>query len=178
MIERRIVRRYASALFAAAQKADLVDRIESDLGFVSYVFETSPDLLEAMTSPRVPRDVKKSIVDSLFVDKVDDITLSYVKLLVDKRREEAITLTEQEYLELANEARGVLSADVTTAVRLSEDEEARLREKLSAITGKTVLLTKTVDPRIMGGVVVRVGDKVMDGSIRGQLAALKDRFLS
>ncbi|MCL5104737.1 MAG: F0F1 ATP synthase subunit delta [Armatimonadetes bacterium] len=178
MIERRIVRRYATALFSAATKAEVVDRVESDLGLVSYTLESSPGLVDAVKSPLVPASKKRDILKSIFGDKVDPITLSYLYLLVDKRREEALLQTEEEYILLANEARGMVSADVTTAVDLSKEQEASLKAKLSKMTGKTVEIVKIVDPTIMGGALVKIGDRVIDGSVKGQLAVLREQLLS
>lgn len=178
MIERRIVRRYAAALFHAARKADVVDRIESDLGLASYVLETSHDPMGAISSPLVAPDKKKSILTEIFADKVNEITLQYMHLLVDKRREEALLTTEREYVLLANEARGIMDAEVTTAVKLDEDQESDIESRLSAMTGKSIHLVKNIDPGIIGGVVVKIGDTLIDGSIRGQLAALREKLLS
>ncbi|MCE5314568.1 MAG: F0F1 ATP synthase subunit delta [Armatimonadota bacterium] len=178
MIEPRIVRRYASALFGAASKTGVVDRVESDLGLVSYVFESSPRLAESVESPLVPSSRKRDILSDIFRDKVHEVTLSYLSLLVDKRREAAILQTEGEYIQLANAARGIVAVKVTSAVKLSEGEEASLTAKLAEMTGKTVYLEKLVDASLIGGVIVRIGDRVIDGSIKGQLAALRDKMLS
>ncbi|MCE5322660.1 F0F1 ATP synthase subunit delta [bacterium] len=178
MIEPRIVRRYASALFGAAVKMDAVDRVESDLGLVSYVFETSPRLMESIESPMIPSSKKHEIIKDIFANKVHQITLTYLDLLIDKQREGAIGQTESEYIRLANEARGILAVEVISAVRLSEAEEAALVAKLSKVTGKSIHLEKHVDPEIIGGLKVRMGDKVIDGSIKGQLDALKEKMLS
>jgi len=177
VIERRIVRRYASALLAAASKAGEVDRVESDLGLVSYVLESSPALLDTLVSPVLPPEKKRQILAAIFEGKVSGITLAYLGLLVDKRREEAIRQTEAEYVLLANEARGVVEAEVTSATPLDEDQEARLVTKLGATTGKKIQLSSKVDSSVIGGLMVRMGDTVIDGSIRGQLAALRETLL-
>ena len=178
MIERRIVRRYATALFNAASKAGVVDSIESDLGLITYVMESSTDLVDAVRSPIVGVEKKREILKSLFADKIHEITLSYLYLLVGKRREDAILQTEEEYILLANEARGMVNVEVTTAVPTTEEEDASLKVMLDKLTGKSVMLEKIVDPEIMGGVIVKIEDSVIDGSLRGQLAALKEKLLS
>ncbi len=178
MIEPRIVRRYATALFNAASKAGIIDQVESDLGLISYVLESSPRLTEALQAPLVPAENKRAILESIFGGKVHEITLSYLNLLVDKRREEAMIATEAAYIDLANEARGIITVDVTSAVELTPEEAARLKAKLSAMTGKVAELAVRVDPSIIGGVIVKIGDRVIDGSVKGQLAALREELLS
>jgi F-type H+-transporting ATPase subunit delta len=177
VIEHRIVRRYASALFAAASRAGPVDQVESDLGLVNYAIEQSPDLWEALVSPIIPPPKKREILADIFEGKVSEITLSYLGLCVDKRREEVIRETEAEFVTLANEARGIILAEATSATELSDDQEARLISKLSETTGKRVELSRKVDPSLIGGLLVRMGDTVIDGSIRGQLEALRERLL-
>jgi F-type H+-transporting ATPase subunit delta len=177
MIEPRIVRRYATALFRAANKAGIIDQVESDLGLVSYTIESSPRLAKVLRSPQIPRDVKRDILRAIFEGKVHEVTLSYLFLLVDKRREEAMTATEAVFVELANEARGIVVVDVTSAIELTRQEENRLREKLSVRTGKRVELVVHIDPSVIGGMIVKIGDTLIDGSIRGQLIALKEKMI-
>ncbi len=177
MIGRSVVKRYAKALFDAASREQAVDRVESDLGLVSYVVESNPDLRRALHIPLITAEKKKAILRGVFGGKVHQITLDYMCLLADKRREEALVRTEAVYVELANEARGVVEARVTTAVELREDEEIKLAAKLSGITGKQVHLIKNIDPSIIGGIVVRIQDKIIDGSVRGQLAAMREKLL-
>lgn len=178
MIERRIVRRYASALYAAASKAGVVDQVERDLELVGQTLGSSPALWETLASPVVPPAKKRSILEDIFKDKVHDISLSYVGLLVDKRREEAILPTEEEYVQIADEARGILDAEATTAIPLDEPQQAQLASKLSTVTGKQIRLDYKVDPTVIGGVRVRIGDRVIDGSVKGQLEALREQLLN
>ncbi|NLN76710.1 MAG: ATP synthase F1 subunit delta [Armatimonadetes bacterium] len=178
MIERRIVRRYAAALFSAASDANVVDDVESDLGLVGHTVESSPALREVIHSPVVDRSVKVKILQDIFAGKIQQVTSVFLKLLVDKNREEALALTKPEYVLLANQARGIVQAEVISAVPLSKEQQSRLVEKLNATTGKKIQLVEKVEPEISGGIIVRIGDTVIDGSIRGQLAALREQFLS
>ncbi|MDH7600762.1 MAG: F0F1 ATP synthase subunit delta [Armatimonadota bacterium] len=177
MIQRRVVRRYAAALLSAARRANVIDRVESDLGLVAYTLDSVPLLRRAVRSPVVPRERKKQILEELLGDKLHPLTLSFLKLLVDKRREEILSAVEPEYVQLADEVRGIAKAQVLSAVELTEEQKRRLAEGLSRATGKNVLLSIEVDKSIIGGVVVRIGDTVIDGSIRGQLAAIKERLM-
>lgn len=176
MIARRIVRRYAAALFQTALKAGLVDAVESDLGLVSYAFETCDELRGAIRSPVLSPDAKRNVLSDIFGGKVQQITLDYLNLLVAQRREEAIPETEREYVALANDFRGTVEAEIVTAIELPSEMEERLVERLAALMGKHVVYRKTVDNAIVGGVVVKIGDRVIDGSIKGSLEALRERL--
>jgi F-type H+-transporting ATPase subunit delta len=177
VIDRRITKRYAAALFKTAQNAEVIDLVESDLGLVSYTFESSPVLVEAVSSPLIPARKKKQVLGSIFDGKVHEVTLHYLYLLIDNRREQVIAETESEYIALANEARGIVSAEVTSAVELTDGEMTALRKQLSKLTGKKVTLNISIDESILGGLVVRIGDRVLDGSLKGHLGRIKDEFL-
>ncbi len=177
MSDSKIVRRYASALFRAAQAQDVVDLVESDLGLIAYTFETIPNLVDAIVSPVIPASKKREIVTSIFEGKIHEVTLFYLYLVIDHRREEVIQDTEAEYVRQANEARGILLAQVTSAIELTDAQIVRLKENLSRRTGQRVEMNIEIDPSIIGGLVVRIGDTVMDGSIAGHLQRIKDEFL-
>lgn len=178
MIERRIVRRYASALYNTAAHEGVVDRVESDLGMVQNALEVSHDLKKAFFSPLLPVDTKRRIAADVFGGHVHRITLAYLELLFRKRREAVMLWTRAEYVRLANEARGIVTAEVTTAVEMTAEEETRITEKLAALTGKRIRLQKSAVPEVVGGVLVRIGDTVIDGSIRGRLNILRERLTS
>ncbi len=172
-----LARRYAGALFAAARGADIIDLVESDLGLITYSIESMPDLKVALEHPLIPRGRKKEIAREVFSGKVEAITLNFLDLLMDKRREAIIQDVELEYVQLANAFRGVTSATVTSAVPLAADELSALKAKLEEFTGKKVNLQLDEDSSLIGGVVIRIGDRIIDGSVRGYLASLKDKLL-
>lgn len=178
MIDKRVVRRYAAALFAQAQAMEKIDLVESDLGLIAYSLESIPTLAKALFSPMIPPAKKHEIVDLVFSNKVHDLTLNYLHLLIDKRREELIRHTEPEYIRLANEARGITLARVTSAVELTDAEVSRLRARLSAHTGHHIDLQLEIDQSIIAGAVVRLGDTVLDGSVAGFLDRLKEQLLT
>lgn len=177
MRQSTLARRYAGALFEQARTANAVDRIESDLGMVTYSVQSMPRLQETLTHPLIPADRKKAIIAQVFEKSIDSITLNFLYLLIDKRREDIIADTEQEYVVLANDFRGVVPAMATSAVPLTADEKTSLQAKLEVFTGRKVELHIDEDPELIGGLVVRIGDTVIDGSVRGYLAALKDKLL-
>jgi F-type H+-transporting ATPase subunit delta len=172
-----LARRYAAALFDAAKDADIIDKVESDLGLLTYSLQTMPRLKEMMMHPLIPAARKKHLAAEIFAAEIDTLTLNFLGLLIDKRREAVIEDIESEYVQLADLFRGIIAVTVTSAVTLTHDEQSRLKTKLEGLTGKKVELDLAEDPSIMGGLIVRIGDTVIDGSVTGYLAALKDQLL-
>lgn len=174
-----LARRYAGALFETARQSDVIDvidKVESDLGMIGYSLQTMPRLVEALNHPLIPRERKKAIVSDIFKDKVQAVTLRFLELVIDKRREEILPEIEPEYVRLANDWRGIISVAVISAVPLTGDEIAALKAKLDEFTGKRTDLDLQGDPGLIGGLTVRIGDTVMDGSVRGYLASLKEKM--
>lgn len=175
-----LARRYAGALFETARQLDVkdvIDMVESDLGLINYSLETMPKLFEALNHPLIPRDRKKAIVSEIFKAKVHAVTLRFVELVIDKRREGILPEIEPEYVRLANEWRGVVPVIVTSAVPLDEDSVRALKRKLDSFTGKNTDLELHEDRDLIGGLTIRIGDRVIDGSVRGYLASLREQML-
>ena len=172
-----LARRYAGALFGVAEKANIVDRAQSDLALITSSLQAMQDLRETIMHPLVPPVRKRSIAEKVYTGKIDDVTLHFFYLLLDKRRESIIWDVEKEFVSLANRSRGIVIAMVSSAVPLTDEEQAALTAKLSSYTGKTVELNLSVDPVLIGGLTVRIGDTVIDGSIKGHLASLKKKML-
>ena len=177
MIDSRISRRYVTALYDAAEAADAVELVESDLGLISYSLETIPSLGEALFQPLIPASKKKQIVEQIFGDKVHEVTLHYLFLTIDMDRAEVIEQTETEFVRIANERRGVVMAETRSAVELATDQVSKLKEHLETYTGKKVELRFEIDESLIGGITVRIGDTVIDGSIAGHLARLREKLL-
>ncbi|MDO8587358.1 MAG: ATP synthase F1 subunit delta [Armatimonadota bacterium] len=177
MIDSRISRRYVTALYDAAEAADAVELIESDLGLISYTLETIPSLGEALLQPLIPASKKKQIAEEIFGDKVHEVTLHYLFLVIDMGRAGVIEQTESEFVQIANARRGIVLAETRSAVELAPDQVSRLKERLETYTGKQVDLKLIIDESLLGGLTVRIGDTVLDGSVAGYLARLREKLL-
>jgi F-type H+-transporting ATPase subunit delta len=167
-------KRYAQAAFDIAREKDDFDRWSADLQAIADLV-AQPGVVDILGSSRVPSDAKGSLLKSGLAD-IGPLALNLAHLLVDKGR---IALAEEvrvEYQRLLDEHRGIAQATVLTAVPLSEGERQAVVRRLQEMTGKEIVLETQVDPEILGGLVARVGDRLIDGSTRSQLLTLRRRL--
>ncbi len=172
-----VARRYALALATEAARADTVDAVDADLAAIHETAQQSPDLGAALASPVVSREAKRRIVDAVFPG-LSETTRRFVDLLFAKEREAFVTGVAEAYQALRDDQRGIVEATVRVPSEMSAADEAALTSALEARTGKTVRLRTSVDASLLGGIVVRIGDTVYDGSARQQLAQLHERLLT
>lgn len=173
----RAARRYATALFATAERQNKLDAVTRDLHSVVGLMDATPAFEEMWSSKVVPTGKKREVISMLVGKSVDPLTLSFLRLLVDKRREDILSLVRMEVQQLSDASRRLVRAEATFAVAPTDAERARLVESLQKRTGEHVDLTVNVDPGILGGVVVRMHDTIIDGSVRGTLESLREQLL-
>lgn len=178
MTDLTVVRRYAQALFDTAAKAGSVDQVEEDLRALTQTFAITPRLGQVLRAPVIPGERKQQLVQNVFAGRLSPLTLRFLNLVISRRREEILADVYPEFQRLANEARGLMTVEVTSAVPLTDEQRARLGESLAVKTGKRVQLMGRVDPEIMGGLVLRIGDTIVDGSVRTRLQQLRSRLLT
>lgn len=173
----RAAKRYATALFQAAQKNGKLEVVERDLDTVLDLMKLTPALLDMWESPLVPSGRKRDLLARTLGSTIDTLTLSFLRLLVDKRREEILEAVRGEMHHLGDAARHLVRAEATFAVAPTSEEQTALIRSLEKRTGENVQLTVQVDPAILGGVVVRLHDTIIDGSVRGTLERLREQLL-
>jgi F-type H+-transporting ATPase subunit delta len=168
-------RRYAEAIFDLARERDALDAWARDLDAVA-AFVSEADVARVLGAARVPREEKLRLLAAGLERDVSPLAMNLVRLLAQRDRLQLAPSIREEFAAMADEYRGIAHATVTTAVPLSEDEQRAVRERLSQITGKRIEVTSQVDESIIGGVVARIGDQLIDGSTRTKLVALKRRL--
>lgn len=173
MKNKAIARRYAQALFEIAQEREQIDSYETELDFLIEEIEASKNLQRVWINQEMITDEKKDIIKQIFGDRVSEIILNSLLVLIDKHRETILQDLVETYKQFADESRNIQDAEVLSAVKLTDKDFKELTEKLSVMTGKTIRLTEKIDPSIIGGLVVRVGDKVIDGSVIKRLGVMK-----
>jgi F-type H+-transporting ATPase subunit delta len=176
MTELAVVRRYVRALFNTAQQAGVVDQVEEDLRSVDQVIRGSSRLSRALGAPTISTDQKKELMARAFAG-VNPLTLRFLLLVLDRRRQAFLPAVHAEFRRLANEARNILPVEVSSAVPLEAAEQERLAAALAARTGKTIRLEVTHRPELIGGLIVRMGDTILDGSVKTKLDQLHARLL-
>ncbi|TDI70502.1 MAG: ATP synthase F1 subunit delta [Bacteroidetes bacterium] len=171
-----IARRYAQALKEEADGLGIIEKVDDDVALIRESLNASRELLKFFESPIISREKKASVVSELFGDRVEKTTLQFLLLMVEKRREYAFSQVVRAYLALRDEQRGVVSVSVRVARAMGEEEEKELVAAIEKMIQKTVRLESSVDESLMGGLVVRVGDTVYDGSFSNQLQTLRERL--
>jgi F-type H+-transporting ATPase subunit delta len=178
MAELAVVRRYARALFDSANRSGGVDQVEEDLKAVDQVLRQVPRLQSVLRAPTITATRKKHLLAHAFGTRVGPLTMRFLTLVVERRRQDVLTDVYAEFLRLANALRNILPVEVTSATPLTDAERDALARSLAKRTGKQIVLQVDIDPALMGGVVIRMGDTVIDGSVRTRLAQLRERLLA
>lgn len=173
-----VARRYAKALLELGVEQNAVDKIAEDFEAIAHAFETSHELRNALENPLVAHAAKKAVMSDL-CDHIgaSPMTKNALLLLIDRRRTKTLPYVARYLRELADVRKGIVRAEVTTAVALSDAYYERLRQQLEKMTGKHVVVDKRTDPALVAGVVTRIGDRIFDGSLRTRLQALRDALL-
>ena len=173
----RVAKRYAAALFGVALRDQVLDAVTADLELISRFLNEVPYLRAVLMQPLVSDERKNKVVVEAFGDRVTASSLSFLKLLIRKRREDLIPECIREFKALVAEHSGTVDAEAWTAVPMTLDQQQGLVLSLHALTGKKVRLRAEVDTDLVGGVVVRLGDTIIDGSVRGKLERLERQLL-
>jgi F-type H+-transporting ATPase subunit delta len=177
MMGSMVARRYALALFQLVKEQQLIDTVEEELRVVKEVFFVNEDLKAVLESPKISREKKKEILSSAFAS-VNPLVLNTLMLLVDRHRENEIMDVASEFSELANEERGIEAANVYSVRPLTDDERNALSLSFAKKIGKKSLqIENFVDSDLLGGIKVRIGNRIFDGSLRGKLDRLERTLL-
>ena len=174
-----VARRYARALFAIGQKAGAgeMQQYGEELASLAGTLEGSPELLKVFRNPIFDVETKKAVLDAV-LSKLNpsQMVKNFCLLLAEKNRLAYLPEIEAVYAALLDDAQGIVRGRMTTAFELDSDRQKAIADKLEAQTKKTVQLNYNVDQEILGGLVLTIGDKVFDASLRAQLDMLKENI--
>ncbi len=169
-----LARRYAKALFAVGKEDGKFEEYSDNLQGMAQLYADT-DLADSLTNPLYPVDVREKVMEGVVASiGVDKVMANFLSLLVEKKRADVLPDIADEYQIMVDAEKNVSHGTVVSAVELSKELQAKVQATLEKITGKKVELTASVDPSIIGGIIAKVGDLELNGSIKTQLASLKD----
>ena len=170
-----LAKRYAKALFAIGKEDGKYEAYNDALQGVAELYTTTPEVEDALTNPLYPLDTREKVMAGIIESiKADAVMGNFLKLLVQKKRAEILPEIAEEFQIMVDDDKNISHGSVISAVELDAELQSKVQATLEKLTGKKVELTASVDPSIIGGIIAQVGDLVLDGSIKTQLASLKD----
>lgn len=175
-----VAAQYAEAALelASAAGGDTADAVGRDLLLINQLIEQDRQFATVLELPSVNAEEKKELLKKVLQGKVNDLTLKVLDLLADKRRLEILGPLEHQYREMLNKKNNLVSASLVSSEKLSDQAVANIKARLTEHLGKRLELEVKVDPSLIGGVVLRLGDQVIDGSLKGQLKAIEKALLA
>jgi F-type H+-transporting ATPase subunit delta len=163
---------YARALFEAAQEAGRLDAVGEDLAAIARALDDVPELRSFLRNPQIEPAGKAQVLEEIAAG-ADELVRNFVRLVAEKGRAGEVSEISAELDALVAQAQNRLSVELTTAYELSDDEAKSIVETIEQASGRSVEATRSVDPRLIGGIVLQVGSHRADGSIRGRLERLR-----
>ena len=176
MTDSKVARRYAKSLLILASEKNLSEKVFSDMQLINSTCNQSHDLSLLLKSPIVSGDKKDAVIKGVFSGKIDQVTLSFMDLMIKKGREAHLIGISQEYINLYKDMMGVRVAYVTTATTLDAAGREQILSIVKQMKGDKVELVETVNKNIIGGFVLRIGDEQFDASVIKKLRQLRNEF--
>lgn len=168
---------YARALLELAQAEAVVARIEEEMFRLRELLKGNPALLEFLKDPNVTREGKRHALSELFQDRVHSLVLNTLLTISDADRTNRLQHIIEEFIALAAASRQKASGEIITATRLDDALLVKVCAELSRVTGKNVQLFQKVDPSILGGAIIKVGEQIIDGSLRRKLDQIEEKLV-
>lgn len=177
MVEDRIGYRYAKSIFGLAAEQKILAQTVKDMRLINKVSTNSPDFVNMLKSPLIHADAKQKIIDRIFGNKIESrVTNPLLKLIISKRREQFLPHIAKAFMDLYDKAKGIERGVLTSAVELSSEEAEAIREVVAKELGKKFEMETAVDPDLIGGFSLKIGDRLFDGSVSGSLRRLKQEM--
>lgn len=173
MIRSGIAQRYAKALLQASLGTGTADEVFNDTENLLALLSQNPRFRNFLLSPQVATEDKHALLDKSLQGRASKLLVEFLHILVDKKRIMFVADIAEAYRDFYEKEKGMIEVTAITAVPLEETLREKLLRTLESQTGKTIRLTHEVDPHILGGMIIRMEDKLIDGSVRFQLEQLK-----
>lgn len=176
MSELTVAARYAKSIIDLAGQQNLVEAINNDMQLFLHTLRKNPQLKAVLANPIVSHTKKINILEEIFSGKVNHLSISFYKLMINKSRGEVLFETANQYINQYNFINHIVKATVVTPTVLSAANKQKMIDEVQGATGSTVILDTKIDPSLIGGFVLTVGDRQIDTSIASDLKRLKKEF--
>jgi len=177
MAESRVSGRYAKSLVDLAKEINVLDNVAEDMRFFVKVASENRELMRVMQNPIITSDKKLSIIEALFKGRVNDVTLSLFAIVIKKNRESLLFDIAQEFIGIERNIKGIKVAEITTTFPLSDNIREDFREMIFRNENtKKVEIKEKIDKNILGGYILKIGDRQIDESVLSKLQKLKNKF--
>jgi F-type H+-transporting ATPase subunit delta len=175
-VAKLVIKRYATALFDIATEENKMQQYELEVQTIVKALGDEPDFTGILQNQKITLDEKLKVIEKVFASQVSASIVGLMALVVKKGRQQFLIQILQTFLELVKKQKGILKASVTSAVELKAEQIEKIKSQLENGTKSQVEMETVVDPSIIAGLVIRVGDKVVDASVQGKMQALKKQL--
>lgn len=177
-MEELVAKRYGEAFFELSKENNSIDELYNDFqGFIESI-NLEQRFKALLSSPKLNAEEKKDMIKTIYEGKISDTLLGFMYLLIDKQRINSVENIFNEYKKLVEIERNLVKAQVFTVVKMKENELNKLKNMLEQKFDKKVQLKNIIDESIIGGVMLRIGDKVIDGSLKNRIESLREDLLN
>jgi len=171
-----VAKRYAKALYASAEEAGVVEKISGELQLAAQIYKEEEQFRAILSHPGVENDAKFDLFKQSFGEALSELVYNMVKLLIERGRLALLPSICQAYLEIADERSGRAQAKVYSVYPLTDEDKRAVEAHFSKITGKQISVDNIIDRSLIGGIRVRIGDRLYDGSVAGKLQQLQNQL--
>ncbi len=176
MNESKISVRYAKAFFELGIEKNKIDIFKQDLEVIGQALQIK-EFVQVIYSPIIMPSEKKAVINSIFTNKIDPLSISFLNLLIENQRETFLPIIIKNYLKLYREYHGIKEVEITSAIEIDKEETEKIKAIISKTLNSQIELTKQTKPEILGGIIIRIEDKMLDMSVSTQLKNIKKQLL-
>lgn len=169
---------YAKSMFDASKEDDSLKLVYEELNLVKETIDSNPRLMQVFNHPLLSKNEKKDIIKNIYEKSLSNLTMNFLYVLIDAKRFEMVSSIIDEFNNLYDIENNVLNGTIITKNKLSDEEINRYEEKLTASLKSHVKLNNVLDETILGGAIVKIGDKLIDSTLKGQLNKLRKELIN
>ncbi|MBE0449883.1 MAG: ATP synthase F1 subunit delta [Clostridia bacterium] len=163
---------YSQAIFEYALESNRLEQFQKEFDFFAQALIDYPDYFEIIKTPTINFEEKKTIITEAFKDSISEEMLNFLKIVLDKKRGSELLNIKRDFDRRVDEHNNILKASVESVIPLTDEQLGALSQNLEKMTGKNIVLVSSINPALVGGLVVKMGDQIIDGSVKFKLESM------